>query len=473
MPARLALARLLAVALAAAALLAAAAPAAFASSRQISIFEDEGQLIESSDAVRQDALNQLQALGVDEIRAVVIWNRVAPSPFGLRRPAVDLGDPRFYPGWGPYDALVREAQARGMRVLLTPSGFAPAWASECRGSVKLRETCRPRASDYGSFVGALGRRYPTVRNWSIWNEPNLSAWLAPQRVRSHGRTYNFAARRYRDLFRAATRALAATGHGRDQILLGEAAPVGNRRTTPPATFLREVLCIDGRGRALRGTAARIRGCTRFPRLAATGIAHHPYTATAALRPTWKGGPNDIPIASLSRLTTIASQAARRGRLRRGLGIYITEMGFQTIPGVISPANQAQYINWADWIAYRNPRVRSVGQYILRDGGARFHTGLRYTTGAPKPSYGAYRLPLFVVRSGSAHVRVFGQVRPLRAGGTQVTLEHKRSAGAAWRRLATITVRGQGYLYRRVSGRSGFWRLVWGPYVSRTASARRA
>ena len=27
---------------------------------------------------------------------------------------------------------------------------------------------------------ALGKRYSTVKLWSIWNEPNLRSWLSPQ-----------------------------------------------------------------------------------------------------------------------------------------------------------------------------------------------------------------------------------------------------------------------------------------------------
>ena len=34
-------------------------------------------------------------------------------------------------------------------------------------------TCKPDSKLFGAFVRALGTRYPTVKKWSIWNEPNL------------------------------------------------------------------------------------------------------------------------------------------------------------------------------------------------------------------------------------------------------------------------------------------------------------
>ena len=80
------------------------------------------------------------------------------------------------------------------------------------------------------------------------------------------------------------------------------------------------------------------------------------------------------------------------------------------------ARQATYINQSDWVAFRDRRIRSVAQYKLVDdpdlGG--FQTGLRFASGEPKPSYDAYRLPIWVSRQGS-RLRVYGQVRPAAAG----------------------------------------------------------
>ena len=82
--------------------LAAAAPAA-ASHDQESIFEDEHQLLESGPGVAATALDDIDALGADSVRSLVLWSRVAPG----RRPArFNAAHPRAYPpaAWDPWSA---------------------------------------------------------------------------------------------------------------------------------------------------------------------------------------------------------------------------------------------------------------------------------------------------------------------------------------------------------------------------------
>ena len=115
--------------------------------------------------------------------------RPAPHPTSRSRPHGDLNNPNSYPdaAWAPYDALVREADARGLQVLLSPTGFAPRWAAGCS-----TRDCKPDPKLYRQFVTAVGRRYsgsfkdssgnllPRVERWSLWNEPDQVGWLNPQ-----------------------------------------------------------------------------------------------------------------------------------------------------------------------------------------------------------------------------------------------------------------------------------------------------
>ena len=39
----------------------------------------------------------------------------------------------------------------------------------------------PRPRDFRRFATAAARRYPWVRYWLIWNEPNKRLWLRPTR----------------------------------------------------------------------------------------------------------------------------------------------------------------------------------------------------------------------------------------------------------------------------------------------------
>jgi hypothetical protein len=449
----------------------AAAPAARANATQESVIEDEHAMLELGPVAQANALDDVKALGADVVRANILWSRFAPKPNSKKRPK---HPDRIAAGkFAALDGLVAGAQARGLDVLLTPTGPAPAWASRCRGSVKLRHTCKPDPKRFGAFVRALGRRYPQVHRWSIWNEPNQPGWLSPQYVSRHGRRVPIAADLYRSLARSAISALRATGHGRQQILIGETSPVGRAAGTlaripiTPAIFIRELFCLT----------RTARGCRHFHRFPVTGYAHHPYTRGGSRAPRSKTNPGEITIGSASRLHRLLNQAARRHRIPRGLPIYYTENGWQTNPPDrlfgVSLAKQAAYLNESDYMAYRDRRVRMVAQYKLSDDRplGSFQSGVRFWNGRLKPSYGAYRLPLWVVRRGS-RVVVYGQVRPAPNGTVQrVQVQSAPKSGRRFKTVRTVTVhsrRGQFVVRLRRSGT--FWRLVWNGMKSRRARA---
>src|SRR4051812_43481153 len=287
-----------------------------ASQSQESLFEDEVSLLYSGAERRDQTLDELRDLGVDVIRANVIWNRYAQSPRSKIKPSFDAADPNAYP-LGEVDALVAGAPPRGVTALLTPTAPAPAGASTRGGPATARRICSPRPAGYGDFVEALGKRYPAVTRWSFYNEPNQGGWLTPQWKKSGGTHIPAAPAIYRNLVRAGTAALDASGHGGDQILLGETPPIGrtsgrySKRSLAPGDFYRELFCLDKRGRKLRGKAARIRGCTTFKRLEVTGIAHHPYTRGAGQSLGVHVGSADITLTHISRLTTLINRAAHQ------------------------------------------------------------------------------------------------------------------------------------------------------------------
>ncbi len=497
--------RQIAVLAAAAAAVLAAVPAQ-ASRTQLSVFQDDEQLVLSGATARERTLEDLDRIGADTIHSIVFWHKVAPAPLSLARPTFDGADPGTYPAvqWDAYDDLVRGATARGLDLILSPSSPMPAWASQCTGSKKLRKTCRPNLTQFKRFVEALGTRYsgtyvdenqnkaelPRVERWSIWNEPNQGGWLQPQYERVNGKTVPASPQIYRELVRAAIKGLRASGHSRDDILLGETAPLGrvsgpaSTRPTPPGDFLRAVFCIDGRGAALKRTAAAALGCAGYSRLAVTGISHHPYTRGGSQPPTAKGNANEITVSSIGRLKTLLKQAAARGRIRSDLPIYYTEYGFQTNPPDInfgvSLTKQAAYINESDWLVFHDRQVRSVAQYELRDEAAlsAFQTGLRFVDGRPKPSFDAYRLPLWVTPAGSS-VRIWGQVRPAEDGVLENVDIQGARPGENFTTLKTVqTTNRKGFLETTMPrGENSYWRLRWEPkdgpaIVSRAAGVGR-
>jgi hypothetical protein len=359
----------------------------------------------------------------------------------------------------------------------------PAWASGCKASLKVRKVCRPNPTQFKRFVQALGTRYsgsyadenegrgvlPRVARWSIWNEPNQGGWLQPQRTKGGA----VAPALYRSLVRAAILGLRASGHGSDEILFGETAPIGRStgaaasRPTPPGTFLRDALCIDSRGRALRSRSLDCSG--GFGRLAVTGFAHHPYTRGGSQPPTSRGSSNEITISSISRLKAIIRQAGAKRRVPKHLPIQYTEFGFQTNPpdGLfgVSLAKQAAWINESDFIAWHDPSVRAVAQYEMRDEAslAAFQTGLRFLDGRAKPAWAAYRLPLWVARRGSK-LLVWGQLRPAADGAVeQVDIQNAPRANGAFTSVKTVPVTSRkGFFNVKVRKRAGVWRVSWTP-----------
>jgi hypothetical protein len=477
-----------------------------ASRTQESIMQDDRVLFTQGPAAQANALDQMRALGVDTVHTIVSWRGIAPNATATRPPrGFNPKHPASYPAdrWHALDDLVRGARARGMQVLMTPSGQAPRWAEGCSETERKRYnpgTCRPSAAKFAQFVEALARRYngrfpeprdgvklPAVRRWSFWNEPDLAAWLSPQTVRVRGRTVLRAVTMYRALVHAGARGLRGGGHRRDQVLLGETAPIsGGRRGIAPVTFYRALFCVDSRGRRLRGRAASDVGCSKPRRLPVSGIAHHPYTRGAGDPLTKRQSAGNITIAYTSRLTALARLGERSGLLPRGTSsrIYFTEFGVSSNPPgrrmSVPLAVQAEWINQADYMAYRNRAVRSVAQFALEDDPSferdTFQTGLCFTDQPrpcyPKPAYDAYRVPVYVI-DRRRNVVVYGQARPAGRDQRRIEIQNRADANQQWQTVATVSLSRTGHFLRTLRKRPGAWRLAWKPDANTTFFSREA
>ncbi|HUA06985.1 MAG TPA: hypothetical protein VMB27_23975 [Solirubrobacteraceae bacterium] len=446
------------------------APAALGSANQVSILQDSVQMLNAP----AQTMSTARALGVRTVRIIVVWAQVVPSPLSRSAPrGFNASDPNSYPAglWAPYDKMIEVAHQNGLGVDLTLSGGAPRWAEGPGIPAAALDNpywaWRPSASAFGQFAHAAGERYsgtyvppgqttplPRVNFWAVWNEPNFGEDLGPQAV--NGSTVSVAPGMYRALAGQMWNALQATGHGHDTILVGETAPRGlsgaANRTHPqglpgefgqtkPLQFLRTLYCLDSSYRELRGRAASAVGCPttaagsrRFrsqnPALfKASGYADHPYPGNA---PPNIETSTDPDIATFPRLPTLEHELDRIQRIYgsgKRFPIYNTEYGYITHPpnhdSSVSPATAAYYINWAEYLSWKQPRVASTMQYLLNDppltaalmrGDGGFTSGLFFANGKPKPTYAAYRLPLFLPVTAAPRSRsleVWGCVRPAR------------------------------------------------------------
>ena len=481
-----------AISLSVLALGAVSAPTAAASRTQWSIFEDSPHLVGTDPGTREATLEELQGLGVDTIRITLRWNAVAPGSESARKPAgFNPADPAAYPGFGPYDDLVRRATAKGIRVLVSVAGHAPRWArkGKSRNSAWL-----PDLQQFRLFAAATARRYsgtfgglPKVGFWTIWNEPNQGGWLAPQSVcrgkKGHRRCAPYAPHYYRALVRAGYPAIKAADRG-SKVFIGELAPSGSdfassSRALRPLKFLRAFACRDVHYRRIRGGP-----CKGFKPARGDAFSHHPYAAYARFLSPRSGSRSrdDASMGDTRRLLRTVDKLRRLGgiKLVDRRHIYYTEFGLQTNPpDPFQPASlavQARFINEAEAYTYRLSRIASYSQYLLYDepplpgpkqvrwGG--FQMGLRFFDGRLKPSYEAYRLPLVVKRSGHRSV-IWGRVRP-GSGPRFVQLQrlaggHFVNAGARIKtdslgyfkaRRGLGTYRFDGYVSQGGSGASG-------------------
>ena len=440
------------------------ASSANASTTQVAMFQPGTNLITDP----AGTLIELHSLGVGVVRVIVPWASVAPQPSSTTRPSnFDANDPASYPAsnWTTYDAIVRDASALGIRVDLTLSSGAPLWADTGRIPAAARTPLyawQPSPTQYQAFVHAVGVRYggryvpagqttslPRVDLWGLWNEPNFGKNLAPQA--SSGSSVLTAAAVYRTLVDAGWKGLGSSGHAHDQVLIGHLAArgssaaadaEGSRRTSrhlrhdeatavhPRAVLHRFAIQHAARegGHGDRVSEPRRRLPFRAPRFVRRRrFRRSSVSAEPSAEPRQLERPGLHRVRQLPRLAATLDRVQRLYGSHRKLPIYVTEYGYITNPPnhslpFVSPATAAKYINWAEYLSYKNPRIATTMQFLLEDPNPRvgvpefggFASGLEFFGGKHKPSYDAYRLPLFLPLTSvqrSHALEVWGCVRP--------------------------------------------------------------
>lgn len=481
---------------------------ASASTTQVSIFETGGEIF----ANPAGELAQLRSLGVDQLRVNLSWSTIAPNPTSRHRPAHFNGaSPAAYPAknWTPWDTLITDAQAVGITVNLDLSGKAPLWAEPAAAPSHVEQgSYAPNATQFRAFAEAVGKRYsgsyhglPRVRVWSVWNEPNYVSSLHPQGTGPGGRIPN-TPHLYRNLVDAAWSGLHATGHGRDTILIGELAPRGFKNFGPhshgymfPVTFVQSLYCVDSHYRPLRGSLAAAEGCPRNTGASrrfrsanpvlfqASGFSDHPYPEWYP--PTHEGFSGCrtnlcSSFAQLSNLTGALDKAQRAYGSSKRFKIYSTEYGYRTNPPnpkpYLSPTVAANYINWTEYLSYKNSRIGSYDQYLLLDPTrpgqtGDYASGLEQWNGTPKPDYAAFQLPVFLPKttgSSGQSLEVWGDARAAHyaqadTGDPQVVaIQFQPTGSSTWSTLETVPITNQqGYFDTHVPfTQSGTLRLAY-------------
>src|SRR5690606_34942350 len=115
------------------------------------------------------------------------------------------------------------------------------------------------------------------------------------------------------------------------------------------------------------------GCRLFRKygpIRATAFAHHPYTKDRS--PAERHRSRDaVTMANLTELTDLLDRLAERtGNIDEGLPLQLTEFGFETDPpdpfSGIPLDRQAEWNVLGEFMAWSNPRVEGITQFLLRD-----------------------------------------------------------------------------------------------------------
>jgi hypothetical protein len=328
-------------------------------------------------------LDTIDKLGVDMVRFTIRWDEVERRQGRLN--------------WGRTDQVLRGLNNRRMQVVATLVG-TPAWANGGRAP----RFAPPSGKDFATFAGAAAERYPFIRHWLIWNEPNLRRWLEPTIPGTYVRRLLNPA--YKAIHQANRRALVGGG------VTGPRANVGG---VSPLDWLR----------GMRRAGARL-----------DAYAHHPHPASAYETPT-EGG----CFGAECKTVTLANLRVLVDAVRRAWGggkrIWLSEWGYQTNPPDkflgVAPRLQAQYIGEAARLVYRTRQVDMLIQFLYQDEPQtdRFQSGLLNSRGRAKPGLYAFMFPLASTADGSV-ARLWGQIRP-RAGRQPYRIQLYSRRRKAW------------------------------------------
>jgi hypothetical protein len=339
----------------------------------------------------ESRLDTIQRMGAQLVRYTVNWRQVA-----TRKPttASNPGD-RAY-DWSSVDPVLEGLHERKITPIVTLYG-TPAWANGGGGPNGV-----PRSKwSLAAFALAVAKRYPWVRLWEVWNEPNLTRFLLPNSPRLYvGRLLN------------PTYAVLKKHALANRIAGGATSPRPTPTGISPVVFMR----------GMHAAHAHL-----------DAYSHHPYPVTRGERPDGFAG-NRCKyckgVLTLANLPLLLKEVHKDFGTKR---IWLTEYGYQTNPPDrfgVAPWLQAKYT--ADsWLRAKTARyVDVLIHFIVRDeprlGG--WQSGFFTTEGKVKSAFYSFQLPIVIKDRHGMRTTVFGQVRP---GHARRTYRLQRLAHGRW------------------------------------------
>ncbi|MBA3509688.1 MAG: hypothetical protein H0T19_06310 [Thermoleophilaceae bacterium] len=296
-------------------------------------------------------------LGVDTYQMALDMSEVSST-----RPAnpSDPADPAYQWPAG-IDRAIREATASGIRVSLLATKTPP-WANGGQSPIHA-----PDPADFAAMMSAAAKRYPYVKRWQIWGEPNRDDRFLPN-------TENGAAgpRAYAPILEASYQALKRVSP--KNIVIGGMTWTGG--TVKPADFLRYMRLANGKP----------------PRLDWFGHNPFPFRFPNLAELPISGGWRDV-----SDLDTFGQELravyGKRAKFWLSEFLVPSDKNSREFMNQVSRGEQARWLAAAFRIADDLPQVAGIGWLGLLDepeapGSANY--GLLAASGARKPAYDAFR-----------------------------------------------------------------------------------
>ena len=288
-------------------------------------------------------------------------------------------------------------EKRNMKLLITSYALRPRDAP----------VSEQEQESYAEFMAGLARQLPTVKDFAVWNEPNLNGFWLHQFDEAGN---DIAARDYTALLARTYDALKAVDP-KIKVYGGNLAPRGfddadsPRPTHSPTTFIKDM-----------GTAYKASGRTE-PIMDV--FALHPYQTRSSIPPGEPHTGTSLGFGDYDKLVDLLGEAFD-GTAQPGsdLSIAYTEYGVQSeIPesaqepytnlqsplagDAVSEATQAEYYRQAFQLAVCQPTVVAVYIFHLFDEAdlSRWQSGPYYADAKPKTSLPAIRDAALAAREG--------------------------------------------------------------------------
>lgn len=466
------------------------------------VIQDDALLLHRPETL-DDSLAKIRRLGFDRVRLTAGWSVLTRDPDSSVKPEFDATDPAAYEQdkWFNLDRAVRKSLDAGLKVMIDVAFWAPRWAttdseagrartnintdmlrdfsiavvkryggSFTSGPVKPGEASKP--SSDGNFVkDVLGGKksppppppkvdqpLPKVSMYTVWNEPNHQGFVMPQWHKKGGKFVPASPGIYRRMLYSMVPAIKQQMPDAT-VLIGGTSSTGSqtpgRGAVQPLLFMRRLACVDDSFKPIRNGE-----CANFKKLPGDGWSHHPYSLhNLPNARNDKRHQDNAPIGELTRLTRQLDRLVAAGRFDADVAnVYLTEYGYETNPpdtnAAFSTGDQVRNLAWAEYLAWKNPRVKMFPQFLLndlppREGGPKtgskkrpfgdWQSGLFFADGSPKPAAETFDAPMFSQRvrgpGGTPVVMVWGR---LRAPGGTSDVRIEAESGGAWKALTSAT-----------------------------------